>query len=264
MNLRNWESRVAIHAASNTYDLAGLAADPNAFSRVAAFDIAALGDLRGIDAVHLQCHIGTDTVSLARAGARMTGADFSPQALSVARDLAQACGLDVRFLESELYAVPDVLGRDFDLVYTGVGALCWLPDIAGWARVVAGLLRPGGRLYLRDAHPILNAIDDTSGDDVLRVTLPYFEGVPQRWVADVTYTDGPRLESPETYEWNHGLGEVVQAVLDAGLTVTGLREHRECEWQALPQMVRGADGRYRLPADPDRLPLMFTLEARLA
>jgi SAM-dependent methyltransferase len=261
VNLRNWESRVAIHAASNTYDLAGLAADPNAFSRVAAFDIAALGDLRGVEGVHLQCHIGTDTVSLARAGARMTGVDFSLQALAVARDLARACGVDVRFVESELYAVPEVLGRDFDLVYTGVGALCWLPDIAGWARVVAGLLRPGGRLYVRDAHPMLNAIDDAS-DDVLRVTLPYFEGGPQRWVAEETYTDGPPVDSPESFEWNHGLGEIVQAVIDAGLTVTALREHRECEWQALPHMVPGADGRYRLATDPERLPLMFTLEAR--
>jgi SAM-dependent methyltransferase len=262
VNLRNWESRVAVHAASATYDLAGLAADPNARSRVAAFDLAALGDLHGVDVVHLQCHIGSDTVSLARAGAHMTGVDFSPQALSVARDLAVACGVDVRFVESELYEVPEVLGRDFDRVYTGVGALCWLPDIAEWARVVAGLLRPGGRLYVRDSHPMLHAIDDAADDDVLRVTLPYFEGAPQRWVADVTYTDGPPIGSPESYEWNHGLGEIVQAVIDAGLTVTALREHRECEWQALPQMVRGADGRYRLPTGSDRLPLMFTLEAR--
>ena len=261
VNLRNWESRVAIHAASSVYDLAGLASDPNALSRVAAFDVVALGELRDVDGVHLQCHIGTDTVSLARAGARMSGVDFSPQALSVARDLAASCGVDVRFVESELFSVPQVLGRDFDLVYTGVGALCWLPDIAGWARVVAGLLRPGGRLYVRDAHPMLNAIDDASDDDVLRVTLPYFEGVPQRWAADQTYTDGPPLESPETYEWNHGLGEIVQAVIDAGLTVTALREHRECEWQALSHMEQGADGRYRLAVDPERLPLMFTLEA---
>ena len=88
--------------------------------------------------VHLQCHIGSDTLSLARLGGRMTGVDFSPSALAVARELAAAAGVDIRYVESELYAVPDVLGADFDLVYTGVGALNWLPDIAGWARVVAG------------------------------------------------------------------------------------------------------------------------------
>ena len=165
-------------------------------------------------------------------------------------------------MESELYAVPELLGADFDLVYTGVGALNWLPDIAGWARVVAALLRPGGRLYVRDGHPMLNTLHDGVDDDVLRVTLPYFEGQVLRWFSDKTYTDGPPVGSPEQFEWNHGLGEIVQAVIDAGLRVTALREHREREWQALAHLVEGADGKWRLAEQPDRLPLMFTLEAR--
>jgi hypothetical protein len=165
-------------------------------------------------------------------------------------------------VESELYAIPGVLGAEFDLVYTGVGALCWLPDVAGWAGVMAGLLRPGGRLYIRDAHPMLHTVDNERADDALLVELPYFEGGALRYVSDQTYTDGGPIGSPEQYEWNHGLGEIVQAVIDAGLTVTALREHRECEWQALPQMVEGPDGKFRLPTGIDRLPLMFTLEAR--
>lgn len=261
-NLRNWESRVPVHAASRTYDLSGLAADPERLSPVVAFDAAWLGELTGLDVAHLQCHIGTDTISLARLGARTTGVDFSPQALAVARDLAGACGVDVRFVESELYTVPGVLGRDFDLVYTGVGALCWLPDIAGWARVVAGLLRPGGRLYVRDEHPMLSTLYDARDGDLLRVALPYFEGGPLRWEQEETYTDGPPVASPELFVWNHGLGEIVQAVLDAGMTVTALREHEECEWQALPRLVEAPDGRYRLPEGSDSVPLMFTLEAR--
>ena len=157
---------------------------------------------------------------------------------------------------------PTCSAQQFDLVYTGVGALNWLPDIAGWARVVAAVLRPGGRLYVRDAHPMLMTLHDGIDDDVLRVTLPYFEGHAQRWVNEVTYTDGDPIASPEQYEWNHGLGEIVQAVIDAGLRVTALREHTELEWQGLPQMVEGADGKFRLADDPERLPLMFTLEAR--
>ncbi len=214
--------------------------------------------------MHLQCHIGTDTVSLARLGARVTGVDFSPGALGVAHQLAGACGVEARFVESDLYDVPSALGRDFDLVYTGVGALCWLPDIAGWARVVAGLLRPGGRLYVRDEHPMLCTLFDAGAGDLLQVALPYFEGGPLRWFQEQTYTDGPAVGSPELYQWNHGLGEIVQAVIDAGLTVTALREHRECEWQALPRMVEGADGQFRLPDPRDDVPLMFTLDARAA
>jgi len=254
---------VPIHAASSTYDLAGLAADPRALSKVVAFDAPVLGDLGGVDAVHLQCHIGTDTVSLARLGARVTGADFSPTALAVARDLAAACGIEARFVEADLYAVPETLCRDYDLVYTGVGALCWLPDIACWARVVAGLLRPAVRLYVRDEHPMLCTLFDAGDGDLLRVALPYFEGSPLRWFQEETYTDGPPVSSPELYQWNHGLGKIVQAVIDAGLTVSALREHRECEWPALPRLVEGDDGKFRLPAGADEIPLMFTLEARM-
>jgi SAM-dependent methyltransferase len=229
---------------------------------VVAYDRPWLGDLTGLDAVHVQCHIGTDTLSLARLGARATGVDFSPGALSVARDLAAASGADVTFVESELYAIPEVLGADFDLVYTGVGALNWLPDIAGWARVVAGLLRPGGRLYVRDGHPMLLTLDYERPDRVLSVIEPYFETEAQYGHHERTYTDGPPVTSPDQYQWNHGLGEIVQAVIDAGLTVTALREHRECEWKALEQLVEGDDRKFRLPERPDRLPLMFTLEAR--
>lgn len=261
-NLRNWESRVPVHAASRDYDLSGLAADRTRLSPVVEYDRPWLGDLTGLDAVHVQCHIGTDTISLARLGARVTGVDFSPGALGVARDLAIAAGLDARFVESELYEIPGVLGADFDLVYTGVGALNWLPDIAGWARVVAGLLRPGGRLYVRDGHPMMYTLFDGIDDDVLRVTLPYFEGQELHWFSELTYTDGPPVAHPGQYEWNHALGEIVQAVIDSGLTVTALREHRECEWKALKHLVEGPDGKFRLAEGVDRLPLMFTLEAR--
>src|SRR6185369_9809350 len=125
---------------------------------------------------HLQCHIGTDTVSLARLGADMTGLDFSPASLAQARRIARLAGADVRFVEAEVYDAPGALGPElFDLVYTGIGALCWLPDIARWARVVAGLLRPGGRLFIREGHPVLWALDDPRDDELLVVEFPYFE-----------------------------------------------------------------------------------------
>lgn len=243
------------------YGLAELAADPTRLSGVVGRDAPYLGDLSGLDVVHVQCHIGTDTISLARLGGRVTGVDFSPSALAAGLDLAAAAGVDIRFVESELYAIPDALGAEFDLVYTGVGALNWLPDIAGWARVVAGLLRAGGRLYIRDAHPMLMTLDDERADDRLVVALPYFEGAPNRWDTPTTYVDKLPIAETITYEWNHGLGEIVQAVIDAGLQVTAVREHAYCEWQALPALVE-ADGVWVLPEGRDRLPLMFTLEAR--
>lgn len=250
-----------MHATSRDYDLAGLAADPARLSGVVSRDAPYLGDLTGLDAVHVQCHIGTDTISLARLGARVTGIDFSPTSLAAARELAANAGIDATFVESELYAIPDNVDATFDLVYTGVGALCWLPDIAGWARVVAGLLGPGGRLYVRDGHPMLATLDDEREDQTLIVTYPYFEGAPTRFESNITYADDAEITEPVMYEWNHGLGEIVQAVLDAGLTVTALREHDHLEWRQFRWMEPTADGQWVLPAGRERLPMMFTLEA---
>lgn len=266
-NLANWEARVPIHARSHTYDLAAFADDPDHLSGVVAFDRERLGDLTGLDAVHLQCHIGTDTVSLARLGARVVGVDFSPSALAVAAKLAASAGVDAEFAQSELYDVARALdGRRFDLVYTGVGALNWLPDVGRWAEVVASVLRPGGRLHLYEGHPMLGTLDDERGDQELVVKYPYFElDEPNRWVDAGTYTEGDgdtEVSSPVSYEWNHGLGEVVQAVLDAGLALESLEEHRALQWRFWPWMDRTDDGRYQLPEGRARVPLMYTLRAR--
>jgi SAM-dependent methyltransferase len=265
-NLANWEARVPIHAASVTYGLQRYVDDPAYLSDVVAFDAPHLGDLRGLRAVHLQCHIGTDTLSLARLGAETTGVDFSPAALEVARDLSARAGPPVRYLEASVDQVPDRLPETFDLVYTGVGALCWLPSVARWAEVVAGLLAPGGRLHLREGHPVLWSLDDGREDGLLVLDWPYFEAAgPQREEDASTYTDAnATVASPVAYVTNHGLGEIVQAVLDVGLTLTRLVEHDVVEWPALPGMVEDPDtpGRFRLRAAQRHLaPLMYTLEA---
>jgi SAM-dependent methyltransferase len=262
-NLRNWESRVPVHAASAAYGLERYVADPDLRSVVVETDLPHLGDLRGLEVAHLQCHIGTDSLSLARAGAGVTGVDFSTAALEVARDLSRRAGPDVRFVEAAIDEVPEVLaGERFDLVYTTVGVIDWLPSMPAWARVVAGLLRPGGRLYLRDGHPMRATLDDERDDDLLLVTHPYGAAHgPLRWDDPTTYTDGDAvLDAPVTYEWNHGIGEVVQAVLDAGLRLTELWEGFALDWPALPTMVE-RDGRYVLPDRPERLPMEFRLQA---
>ena len=175
LNRANWDDRAPAHAASPSYEVERFVADPSLSLQSGAFDRPRLGDARGIEAVHLQCHIGTDTISLARLGARMTGLDFSAASLTEARRLAGRTETAVDFIESDVYDALDVLEpRSFDLVYTGIGALCWLPDIARWAWVVAGLLRPGGRLFMREGHPMLWAIDETHTDRLV-IDYPYFE-----------------------------------------------------------------------------------------
>jgi SAM-dependent methyltransferase len=272
VNFDNWEDRVPIHAASRDYDLAGLAADPDRLTGVVRRDLERMPPLAGRDVVHLQCHIGTDTLSLARLGAAsVTGYDFSPSALDAARRLAADAGLGsvITYVEGELYDAVAVLGGGrFDVVYTGTGAINWLPDIAGWARVVAGLLRPGGVLHLHEGHPALWAADHERDDDLLVLRYPYFE-TEEPFVFDggpATYTDGDTstMTHTETREWNHGLGEVVQAVLDAGLTLTMLHELRYCDWLALPAAMEvvAPDGAAALRHAAERLPLSYTLQAR--
>jgi SAM-dependent methyltransferase len=265
LNRASWDERAPAHAASPGYAVERFASDPGYLSEVVRFDRPRLGDIAGLRGVHLQCHIGTDTVSLARLGADMTGLDFSPASLAQARRIAGLAGADVRFVEAEVYGAAGALGPEpFDLVYTGIGALCWLPDIARWARVVAGLLRPGGRLFLREGHPMLWALDDARPDGLLAVEYPYFErGEPLVVDEGGTYVETDVVFTHNrTHEWNHGLGEIVTALMSAGMDLTGLTEHDSVPWEALPgQMERIGGGEWRLADRPWRLPHTYTLQA---
>jgi SAM-dependent methyltransferase len=279
VNRKNWDERVPVHVASEYYGVERFASDPSYLSDVVRFDLPRLGDVRGLRGVHLQCHIGTDTVSLARLGASMTGLDFSEPAVSAARELAGASGASgasgepgawapgafATFVHADVYAAADVLPRGgFDLVYTGIGALCWLPDVRRWALVVASLLRPGGRLFIREGHPMLWALDDERADDLLVVKYPYFERPePTVWVQGGTYVPTDAIFSQTTtHEWNHGLGEIFTALLEAGLEITAFTEHDSAPWNALPgKMEQIGGGEWRLADDPSRLPCTYTLQA---
>lgn len=263
VNRALWDERAPAHAGSPDYAVNTLVGDAAALSDVVRFDLPRLGDIAGVRCVHLQCHIGTDTLSLARLGARMTGLDFSPASIAVAKGIAARAGLAIDYVESDVYRAASVLDPGtFDLVYTGIGALVWLPDIAGWAEVVAALLRPGGRLFLREGHPVLWAVDEQR-TDAITLGYPYFEHTdPMRFDASETYvhTDAVFAET-ESREWNHGLGEIVTALLGAGLRLTMLVEHGSVPWEALPGRMHNVDGEWRLVEHGERLPLSYTLQA---
>lgn len=270
-NLARWDESVPIHAASEGYDLAGYVAGEKTLYAV---EMDEVGDVSGKTLLHLQCHFGMDTLNWARLGARVTGIDFSPEAVARARRLAEEIGVgDARFIESNVYDAPDALQEQFDIVYTGIGALNWLPDIRNWARVAAGFVKPGGFLYLYEGHPMLWSLDDEVSDLPFRIRYPYFEASqPIEWDSPQTYTDGPPLKNTRGYEWNHGLGEIVTALIDQGLRLDFLHEHRDIAWQAHAVMVPSepvAEGtrhqrrtQWSLPEGMrDLLPLMYSLKA---
>ena len=265
-NRANWDDRAPAHAASPGYAVSRLVADPTALSGVVEFDRPLLGDVTGLRGIHLHCHIGTDTLSLHRLGARMTGLDFSPAALHQARALASRAGADIDYVESTVDGAVAALGAGgFDLVYTGIGALCWLPRIRDWAQTVAALLRPGGRLFIREGRPVLATMADPTGpDSQLVIAYPYFEQPdPQMWDEPGTYVETDiEFDHNVTYEWNRGLGEIVTALLDAGMQVTGLVEHDSVPWEALPGLMVVDDrGEWRLREHPERMPASYTLQA---
>jgi len=262
-NRDNWDDRVPIHWDSPVYDTGGFIADPGRLSTEVAFDAPYVGEVAGKRLLHLQCHMGKDTLSWARLGAEVTGVDFSEPAIAAARRLSVESGTPGRFVVAELYDAPQLLPETFDVVYTGVGALNWLPDIARWGEVVAGFLPPGGLFYIRECHPMLFSLDWRE-DEALVVRYPYFQTTDPVPDDDPSTYAGPgTVGHSRTYEWNHGLAEVVTALLDVGLVLTSLREHRELAWQGLPQMARGEDGLWRLPErQRDLVPVMYSLAAR--
>jgi SAM-dependent methyltransferase len=263
VNRANWNSRVEHHVLA--YDLNSFRVDPDHLSHVVSFDRPRLGSLADLDVVHLQCHIGTDTLSLHRLGARsVAGLDFSRPALEAAAHLADDCGARIDYIESEFYdAVGALGGSRFDLVYTGIGSLGWLPDIRRWGEIVAALLRPGGRLFMREFHPVLWSLGDPRADELLVIEYPYFETEGIHFSEEQSYVghDEP-LTSPNIIHFNHGLAEVITALLDAGMNLTAMEEHETAPGRPLDErMEEVGPGEYRLKALPARLPATYTIQA---
>jgi SAM-dependent methyltransferase len=262
-NQQLWDAWTAVHAQGAFYDLAGFR---QGGVRLRDEEIEAVGDVRGRTLLHLQCHFGIDTLSWARLGARVTGVDFSPAAIRLARELAADIGIeDARFIESNVYELPDLLEGEFDVVYTSRGVLGWLPDIRAWARVVAHFLAPGGTFFITEAHPVFNAFQDEGvAPGELRLIYPYWEH-RDPLVFDVkgSYAD-PDADFGEQklHGWDHGLGEIVTALIDAGLRIESLEEHPFLYWAAdfLVESEPGSD-RFVLPPGPGELPLSFSLRA---
>jgi SAM-dependent methyltransferase len=256
-NRELWEEMAAIHPQTAEYGLDELVAGRE---NLRPWEPEELGPVDGLDLIHLQCHIGTDSVGWARRGARVVGLDFSPTALAAAAELAARCGLDMEWVESDVYdAVAAVGGRTFDVVYTGVGALNWLPDMTRWAQVVRALLRPGGVLYLYELHPTwMMLVGDGKTKCMDAIDAPF-----RRWEDDdpTSYADDAPMQHSVSYERAHAVGEVLTAVLDAGLTIELLHEF-DVTPAPTPWLLTGDDGLRRFPDGEFRFPLSYSLRAR--
>lgn len=254
-NRRDWDRRVAVHQRSDFYDLDGFRAGR---STLRSIELDLLGDVAGRSLLHLQCHFGMDTLSLARLGAHVTGVDFSEPAIAAARSLAQELELPARFIHSNLYDLTRVLHQQFDLVFTSYGVLCWLPDLRRWARVIARFLRLGGSFVIVDDHPIIGSIEEVEGR--LEAVQSMFRTEANEFVSTGTYADPTVLLEPlAAYDWSWTVAGMVSALLDAGLRIERLRELPVSGWRRYPSMTLDREGWWRLPGDP--LPLLVACRA---
>jgi SAM-dependent methyltransferase len=254
-NCQGWNWRTEVHVASNFYRMEAWKAGLNSLTDL---ERAELGDIRGRDLLHLQCHFGQDTLSMARMGARVTGVDLSDVAIAKARALAQELALDARFLCCNVYDLPQYLPDVFDLVFTSFGAIGWLPDLERWAGVIARHLRPGGVFYMAEFHPMLWTLDET----FTQLRYPYFHVGPMEQHNEGTYTDydGPPHHFRDV-TWAHTLGDVVNSLVGAGLRIEYLREFPSCPFNLFPNAVQDAQGQYRLEGLDGIMPMVFSVRA---
>jgi SAM-dependent methyltransferase len=257
-NRAHWDEITPIHARSAFYDVAGFKAGKSMM--IMPFEIEEMGDVRGKSLLHLQCHFGMDTLTWGRRGAKVTGADFSEEAIKLARQLSQETGIKAEFIRSDIYELPEVLKKKYDIVYTSGGVLCWLPDLKKWGEIIYYFLKPGGFFYIMEGHPFMNVFDNTKTATRLNITQSYFHHeVPTKWEADGDYAENDAEIVNPTYEWTHSLGDIISGLAQAGLKIEFVHEYPMIFFKAFPFMIKGKDNYWHL--EGDKLPQIFSLKA---
>ena len=236
-----------IHAASKEYDLEGFLAGKNSLHRI---ELEKIGDVSDKKLLHLQCHFGLDTISWARLGAKATGVDFSDTAIELAREIAKKTDVDTEFVCSNIYDLPENHDGEYDIVFTSYGVLCWLNNIDRWGEIIAHYLKPGGRFLIVESHPFMWVFDDNSEE--LGVKYSYWhQDDPLNWEDEGTYADAEaKITNKKSYEWQHTVSDVLNALIKAGLTIDEVDEFPELVWAYTPASKKVDDEWFRIPGDP--------------
>lgn len=249
-----WNERTKLHVGSKFYDVEGFVAGRNSLT---ALERELLGTVDDADVLHLQCHFGQDTLSLARLGARVTGLDLSDEAIVEARKLATRCGLNAQWVVGNVLDHRAELDGCSDVVFTSYGTIGWLPDLTPWAANIVRYLKPGGRLVFVEFHPVVWMFDN----DFTRVAYSYFNRELIIEEEQGSYADRDAPVKLASYSWNHDLAEVITALLDAGLRIERFVEQDGSPHDCFNNTVQGADGLYRIKGMEGRIPMVYGLTA---
>ena len=257
-NRSNWDNRAELHYFSEFYDVPAFIAGK---STLLPIEKRELGDINGRSILHLQCHIGTDSLSLARLGATVTAVDFSPNSIKKAKILRKKCHLPVDFICADVLTLDQYLDQRFDIVFASYGVFCWIPDIQRWFEVAAQFLKLGGTLLVIDDHPIQNIFEADSNFGQPVIKNSYFDTSAETFRCEASYT-GPdeKLTVTEVIEWCHPVSELITGAVAAGFYIDHFKEYPECQWQRYQPMEKQTNGYWKYPGMD--IPFLFSLKAR--
>jgi 2-polyprenyl-3-methyl-5-hydroxy-6-metoxy-1,4-benzoquinol methylase len=253
INKALWEQKTPVHVASEFYDVAGFLNGANTLKEI---ELNLLGDVKGKKILHLQCHFGLDTLSIARMGAIVTGVDFSENAIEKARELAALTGLKANFICCNIYELQNYLQEEFDIVFTSYGVLGWLPDMQKWAEVATSFLKPKGKFLLVEFHPVVWMFDN----DFKTIAYSYFNKEAIIETIQGTYAEKDAEIEATEIGWNHPLSDVLSALLKTGLRITGFHEYDYSPYACFNEITEAEPGRYRIKHLGEKLPMVYAVE----
>ena len=258
-NRKMWDEFAKLHIDSETY---GTKEFLKGKTTLKSIELDELGSVRDKTLLHLQCHFGLDTLSWAREGAKVTGVDFSGEAIRLARELTEKTGLEAKFIQSNIYDLPDVLKEKFDIVFTSYGVHCWLPDLTRWAEIATHFLKTGGTFYIAEFHPFMWVFDNEAPNDFILKYTYFHTPDPYEFDVDGSYA-GPdaKIEPCVDYEWTHGMGDVINSIIQAGLQIQFLHEFPKSCFQQFPFLEKRQDGYWYYDNSEIQLPLVYSIKA---
>lgn len=254
VNKQAWNERTDVHIASEFYNMEAFM---NGQSSLKSIESTLLGDIKGKSILHLQCHFGQDTMSFSRMGAKATGVDLSDKAILRAKEIANQLDLDTRFIESDIYELPNHLDEQFDLVFTSYGTIGWLPDMDKWAAVVSKFLKPGGKFIFVEFHPVVWMFDD----DFAKIGYNYFNAEPIVETNSGTYAQQDADIELSSVSWNHPISEVVNALIGQGLQLQQLDEFDYSPYDCFRHTEQVGEEKYRIKHIGDKIPMVYSLVA---
>ncbi|GGP52671.1 class I SAM-dependent methyltransferase [Shewanella saliphila] len=248
INKQAWDKRTKIHLASSFYDLQAFIDGNTSLNPI---ELAQMGDVNHKSLLHLQCHFGQDSLSWARLGAKVTGVDLSSESIATAQQLANQLQLDTNFINSDIYQFGLSNTQQYDRVFTSYGVLAWLPELTSWARTIVNALVPGGEFHLVEFHPFNDVL---SGYGYFSQTQPDIED-------EVTYTENHNNQIETVATWPHPISEVINALIQAGLTIASFNEHPYSPYDCFEGLEYVQDKGYRLQHKGQNIPLIYAIKA---